>query len=523
MRIKPAPCQPSNAHFADLTVFGVHPLGCLAPANTLKRGHQTGLERQNGNCCRQPLLFVLLAVVLLLGAVAETAPVPAGSAVAVYGPGDAAARDAAAAAEEAWARVPRILARIVPPRFPDRDFVVTEFGAAGDGVTDCTAAIREAILQCNRSGGGRVVVPSGTFLTGPIHLRSLVNLHISQGATVRFTTNTAAFLPPVFTRYEGTEAMNFSPPIYAFEQTNVAITGKGTLDGQGQFWHAWGKGARKDVNRLVGLGTKGVPVPERVFGQGCLLRPSFIQPVRCRNVLIEGVKVINSPMWTITPVYCVNVTIRDVTVRTRGPNTDGCNPDSCTDVWIKDCTFDTGDDCIAVKSGRDHDGRRVNIPSENIVIQDCRFAGGHGGVTMGSETAGGIRNVFAEGCSFDSPDLGMAMRFKTNPARGGCIENIYLRDCTIKSAHFGIHMTLRYALGSSSGRSHPPTLRNIDIRNSRFGALTKQPIFIQGYSATNQITDVTIANCSFEPAKQGCTVTNAVRISLINVSGAAVQ
>lgn len=469
---------------------------------------------------RPPRLCLLMALLPLFGAVAENQPAPVGSGVASYSAGSVTAKAAATAAEEAWARVPEILARIVPPKFPDRDFVVTSFGAVGDGAADCSAAFREAIVVCNRSGGGRVVVPAGTFLTGPIHLKNSVNLHLSKGATIRFTTNTTVFLPPVFARYECTEVMNYSPPIYAFAQTNIAITGTGTLDGQGQFWHAWGKGDKKDVSRLISMGNKGVPVAERIFGEGYLLRPNFIQPVRCRNVLIEGVKVINSPMWTITPVYCTNVTIRSVTVETDGPNTDGCNPDSCTDVWIKDCTFNTGDDCIAVKSGRDHDGRRVNIPSENIVIQDCHFAGGHGGVTMGSETAGGIRNVFAERCNFDSPDLGMAMRFKTNPARGGYIENIYLRDCTVKTAKFGIYMTLRYALGSSSGRSHPPTMRNIDIRNSKFGTLTKQPIFIEGYSATNLITDVTIANCTFEPNQHGTTITNAARMNFINVSGA---
>lgn len=424
------------------------------------------------------------------------------------------------AADDAWARVPEILSRIKPPIFPARDFSVTNFNAVGDGTTDCTQAFRDAIQACQHEGGGRVVVPAGIFLTGPIHLKSRVNLHLEKGATVRFTTNTAAYMPVVFTRFECTEVMNYSAPIYALGQTDIAITGEGTLDGQGSAWHQWLGQWNQDVKLSVEMGDKDVPVSERVFGEGHKLRPNFIQPMRCKNVLIEGVKVINSPMWTLNPVYCTNVIIRGVTVETRGPNTDGCDPDSCMDVWIKDCTFNNGDDCIAVKSGRDHDGRRVNIPSENIVIQDCRFAAGHGGVTMGSETAGGIRNVFAERCHFDSPDLNMALRFKTNPARGGYVEDIYIRDCTVKTAKFGIHMTLRYGAGGRRDGDHPPVMRNIDIRNSTFGTLTKGPIFIEGYSPSNQISDVTIANCTFAGSKQPTVITNAARVSLVDVKGA---
>jgi polygalacturonase len=325
----------------------------------------------------------------------------------------------------------------------------------------------------------------------------------------------------VFTRFECVEVMNYSPLIYAFEQQDIAITGAGTLDGQASRanWHAWKGG--EDSQRLLEMGKQNVPVAERIFGAGRRLRPAFIQPTRCRNVLIEGVKVINSPMWTLTPLYCTNVTIHRVTVATTGPNTDGCDPDSCTDVLIKDCTFSNGDDCIAVKSGRDHDGRRVNIPSENIVIQNCVFQSGHGGVTMGSETAGGIRNVFAENCRFDSPDLEMALRFKTNPARGGYVENIYLRHCTVKTAKFGIHMTLRYASNGALDGDHAPVMRNIDIRDSSFGQLTKQPVFIEGYAPTNQISDVTIANCDFSAARGRTTITNAMRVNLVNCRGLA--
>lgn len=468
---------------------------------------------------RRRFIVTLAALLPLLVDAADSTPDPSAESVVFIGKDAPAAQDAATKAARAWARVPEILSRIVAPTFPSRDFTVTNFAAVGDGETDCTQAFRDAIEACQRAGGGRVVVPPGIFLSGPIHLKSRVNLHLAKGATIRFTTNTAAYMPLVFTRFECVEVMNYSAPIYAFGQTDIAITGEGTLDGQGSAWHRWVREWGSDVRALNKMGDDGVPVSERRFGEGRMLRPNFIQPVRCKNVLIEGVKVINSPMWTLNPVYCTNVTVRGVTVETDGPNTDGCNPDSCVDVWIKDCTFSNGDDCIAVKSGRDKDGRRVNIPSENIVIQDCRFAAGHGGVTMGSETAGGIRNVFAERCSFDSPDLDMAMRFKSNPARGGFVEDIYLRDCTVKTAKFGVHMTLRYGSSGARDGEVPPVMRNIDIRNSTFGTLTKGPIFIQGYSETNRITDVTIANCVFEPTKRSNTFTNCSGVTLIGVEG----
>lgn len=447
-----------------------------------------------------------LAALLLGGSVAMAPAQPIQSADAV--------------AAQAWAQVPEILKRIVPPVFPDRDFAITNYGAVGDGGTDCTPAFAKAIAACAQAGGGRVIVPAGKFLTGAIHLLSNVNLHIVKDGTILFSTDPQKYLPVVFTRYECTELMNYSPLIYAYEQRNIAITGEGTLDSQATIgpWHHW-KNAKADTEKLVAMGNADVPVAQRVFGDGHQLRPYFVQPVRCQNVLIEGVKILGSPMWVLSPLYCTNVTVRGVTVNATGPNTDGCDPDSCTDVWIKDCSFSDGDDCIAIKSGRDHDGRRVNLPSQNIVIQNCTFKAGHGGVTMGSETAGGIRKVFAEDCHFDSPDLEMAMRFKSNPARGGFIEDIYLRRCTIKTAKVGIHMTLRYSSAGAMEGEFVPRLRNIDIRDSVFENLTRQPVFIEGYSATAQITDVTIANCVFQSAKRISTITNAVRVKRVNNRG----
>jgi polygalacturonase len=223
--------------------------------------------------------------------------------------------------QQGWEMLPGILERIEPPVFPEKDFDITRYGAEGDGDTDCTQAFKKAIDACHSAGGGRVIVPEGVFLTGTIHLKSNVNLHLQEGAIVSFFTNTDDYLPVVYTRFEGTECMNFSPLVYAFEQENIAITGSGTLDGNGSNtnWWRWKWTQRPDVTMLCEKGDNGVPVRERVFGAGHKLRPNMIQPYRCKNVLIEGVTIKNSPMWHIHPVLSQNITVRDVKVVGHGP------------------------------------------------------------------------------------------------------------------------------------------------------------------------------------------------------------
>ncbi|HEX3626000.1 MAG TPA: glycoside hydrolase family 28 protein [Verrucomicrobiae bacterium] len=410
----------------------------------------------------------------------------------------------------AWAQVPAILARIKPPKFPHREFPVVQYGAVGDGVTDCTEAFQRAIDVCNSAGGGVVIVFRGTWLTGPIHLKSNVNLCVKKGATIRFSSDPNHYLPVVLARYEGTEVMNYSPLLYAFGQTNIAITGDGTLDGQGATWHAWK--LSDDPKRSVQMASQGVPVEQRIFGQGHHLRPNFVVPFRCSSVLIEGVHIINSPMWVMNPVYCTNVTIQNVTVDTQGPNTDGCDPDSCADVLIRNCNFSDGDDCISIKSGRDKDGQKINIPARDIVIQNSHFKAGHGGIALGSETAGGIREVFAEHCDFDSTNLAMAIRLKTNPARGGYIQDVYVRNCVVKQAQIGIGMTLRYGSSGAIDGETAPIIRNIDIRDTTFQHLSAQPIFIEGWSESARISDVSIIDCRFLHAAKKNYITNATNI-----------
>jgi polygalacturonase len=365
--------------------------------------------------------------------------------------------------------------QIKAPEFKDKDFLITAYGAVGDGKTKCTEAFKKAIEDCNKNGGGRVVVPLGTFLTGAIHLKSNVNLHLADSATIIFSRDYDDYLPMVFTRWEGMELMNYSPFIYAYGQENIAITGNGTLDGNAnnEYWwnwngsrtYGWKEGMpnqRKARNELHELNHKQVDPRERKFGPGHYLRPNFIQPYNCKNVLISDVKMINSPMWNINPVLCENVIIEKVKIISLGPNNDGADPESCKNVLIKDCYFDTGDDCIAIKSGRDEDGRRIARPAENHIIEGCQMKEGHGGVVIGSEISGGARNIYAISNTMDSPNLDRVLRIKTSSSRGGVIENVFMKDTKVGTYK---EAAVKFNMFYEKPGSFIPTIRNVWVEN----------------------------------------------------------
>lgn len=325
--------------------------------------------------------------------------------------------------------------------------------------------------------------------------------------------------------------MGYSPLIYAFEQENVAITGKGTLDGRADQVHWWPWKGRTEYgwkrgephqqaarDRLMAMVEARAPVEQRVFAEGSYLRPQFIQPYRSRNVLIEGVTIVNSPMWEIHPVLCQNVTVRDVRIETHGPNNDGYDPESCRDVLIEGCYFDTGDDCIALKSGRNADGRRIAVPVENVVIRNCRMKDGHGGVTIGSEISGGARNVFAEKCVMDSPHLERALRFKTNAMRGGVIEHVYMRDVQIGQVEESI-VSIDFFYEEGQKGPFIPTVRNIDVRD-----VTSQKsvygLYLRGFPNA-PIRDVRLVDCDFRNVEKGNILENveSIQFSDVKING----
>ncbi|MGJ8454163.1 glycoside hydrolase family 28 protein [Pseudothermotoga sp. U03pept] len=369
-----------------------------------------------------------------------------------------------------------ILQGVSRPTIPKREFLLTEFGAIADGKSDCTDVFKRLIKVVSDLGGGRIVIPAGEYLTGPIHIKSNIELHLQSGAIIRFIQDPDRYLPVVLTRFEGMELYNYSPMIYANDQENIAITGEGTLDGQSDNNHWWfykGKvefGWREglpeqsaDVKLLHRMAREQIPVKDRIFGPGHYLRPSFIQFYNCRNVMIEGITVVRSPMWCIHPVMCKNVIVRNVTIQSRGPNNDGINPESCSYVLIENCRFDTGDDSIAIKSGKNEDGRRINIPSEYILIRHnlVQSKDSHGGIVIGSEMSGGVRNVLAYGNLLINPER--ALRIKTNTTRGGIIENIFFIDNV--AVNLSQEAVIIDSLYDNEVGDHPPIIRKINVKH----------------------------------------------------------
>jgi unsaturated rhamnogalacturonyl hydrolase len=401
--------------------------------------------------------------------------------------------------KKAWKLEAEIRGRIKAPKFPRRDFVITNFGAVGDGKTDCTAAIAQAIDACAAKGGGRVVVPAGQFVTGAIHLKSMVNLHLEQtNSILLFTTNPKAY-PLVFTRFEGTELYNFSPLIYADNQKNIGVTGKGTLDGQAsdENWWAWKSSSARA--KLVKMATDNVPVEQRQFGESDHLRPSFVEFYKCANILIEGVRIRRSPMWELHPVLCTNVTVRGVDIVSHGPNNDGCDPESSRDVLIEKCLFDTGDDCIAIKSGRNTDGRRVNVPSVNLIIRDCIMRDGHGGTTIGSEISGSCSNVFVYDCEMSSPNLTCALRLKSNAVRGGVLQNIFMRNVNVGVVKDSV-LQIDFLYEEGTKGDFKPIARNVVMENITV-AHTPRVLNVRGFPAAS-ISDVRIYNSVFKDVQK---------------------
>lgn len=329
------------------------------------------------------------------------------------------------------------------PVFPKRDFPVTDFGAK-EG-EDISKAIGRAISACHDAGGGRVVIPRGNWLTGKVHFQSNVNLHLEKDAVLSFSDNPEDYLPAVQSSWEGMECFNYSPLIFAFECTNVAISGEGRLEAKMGTWKEWSgrpPAHMEALKKLYTMASTNVPVEERQMAEGeNHLRPQFIQFNRCKNVLIEGVRIRNSPFWTIHLLLCDSVVIRRVDIWAHGHNNDGVDPEMTSNLLIEDCVFDQGDDAIAIKAGKNQDAWRLDTPTQNVVMRNCTIKEGHQLVAIGSELSGGIRNVYVHDCRFENEEADKPqniLMIKTNHRRGGFVENITVENVEARSTRVGL-------------------------------------------------------------------------------------
>jgi len=444
--------------------------------------------------------------------------------------GACAKKSFSAADNDPWKKMDLVVNSIPHTNFKNKIYNINQFGAVADGKTLNTQAFEKAIKECASNGGGQVLVPNGKYLTGAIHLESNVNLHLEDNAEILFSINPNDY-PIVHTSWEGTEVMNYSPLIYAKNKTNIAITGKGTLNGQADStnWWAWagsktygwkkGTPSQNDPSNrevLVDMAEKGVPVAERVFGKGRYLRPNFIEFFDCNTALIKEVTIINSPFWILHPIKTKNMIIDGVTVNSHGPNNDGCDPEYSQNIIIKNCTFNTGDDCIAIKAGRDGDGRRVAIPSKNIIVQNCKMIDGHGGVVIGSEISAGVNHVFVENCVMDSPNLDRAIRIKTNSRRGGIIEDIYVRNLevgTVKECVLKLNMFYN-VYGSQTG-NFIPTIRNVSLENITVKNGGKYSVWAEGYKES-PVENITLKDVKIDKVDSVYLLKNVKNINFIN-------
>ena len=423
---------------------------------------------------------------------------------------------------------------ITPPRLSESTFEITRYGARPEAsAAQNQRAIQRAIDVCSQKGGGRVVVPSGKrFLTGALTLKSGVNLVVEDSARLEFAFEPTLY-PVVRTSWEGLECYNLQPCIYAYEAHDVAITGRGTIDGGGtrETWWAWcgnpkfgwheGLPSQRlgGRDRLLRNGEDGVPMnddkgqrqAERVFTATDGMRPQLVNFVRCQRVLLEDVTLLRSPFWVVHPLMSTDVTLRRLHIMNDGPNGDGCDPESCDRVLIEDCYFSTGDDCIAIKSGRNNDGRLRAMPSQNIIVRRCEMRNGHGGVVIGSEISGGCKNVFAHDCVMDSPNLDRVLRIKTNTCRGGVVESINMKDIRVGQCREAVvKINLDYEPREQCCRGFLPTVRNVNVervtcQQSRYG------VMIVGLDTATCVHDIHITDCRFEGVAEGNNIKGKTR------------
>ncbi|MFA6383030.1 MAG: glycoside hydrolase family 28 protein [Parcubacteria group bacterium] len=400
--------------------------------------------------------------------------------------------------------IPFVLSEMQNFDFPPNVCNISDYGAISDGITSNTEAIKKSIQDCVQKGGGKVVIPAGKWLTGAIHLASNIDLDLDKDAEIIFSANPKDYLPAVFTRIEGIELYNYSPFIYANGAENVAITGRGKLNGQGQLWQTWKKGEKPALEKLNKMVKDNLPVEKRIFGTSeDALRPSFVQFVNCKNVRLEGYSITNSPRWTIHLIYSENVVLRNLDVDTLGFNSDGVVIDSSKNILVENSRLLSSDDTISIKSGLNEDGWRVNRPSENIVIRNCAIEGGHSAIAIGSEMSGGVRNVLLENLRLNGVDQGI--RAKSVKNRGGFVENVWAKNITMGDVtNTALKLDLTYpasTLNSEGGKA--PVFKNFYFDGISVGK-TKYAVELEGLESS-LISNVNISNLT-ATAEKGISV-----------------
>jgi polygalacturonase len=405
---------------------------------------------------------------------------------------------------------------------------VRRFGAIPDGKTKATEAVRRAIVAASAAGGGTILFSGGTYLTGPIRLASHITLEIDAGAVLRFSSDFDDYLPMVPVRWEGTEVLTFAPLIYGDKVDDVAITGRGLIDGGGEPWWREFRRIKQDLEkqgpRALSKGQREFarlnadrrewPDDRRMLEAG-FLRPPLIQVRDCHNLSIADVTIKNPPFWTINPVRCDGVTVRGVIIDNPddSPNTDGIDPDSCRNVHIADCHINAGDDCIAIKSGRDRQGRRIGRATENVTITNCTMLHGHAGVAIGSEMAGSVRRVAVSNCVFEGTDRGI--RIKSTRGRGGVVEDIRVSNVVMSDIrNEAITLNLFY----TDAPAEPVSERTPHFRHIAISGVTgtaKQAGTLLGLPEA-PLEDVSLTDLDIA-ADSGLVIHDADRVSLRDV------
>lgn len=410
--------------------------------------------------------------------------------------------------------VDAIVKRIQLPKIPAYKINVSKVGAKGDSVSNDKPAFDKAMALCRKNNGGTIIVSKGIYtLNGPIHFVSNVNLQVEKGAKIRFSDNPKNYLPMVVTSWEGTMIYNYSPLIYANNCTNISITGEGTIDGEGHnIWNSFKAKEKADKLATREMNHNSVPISGRKFGEGHFLRPQLIQFLNCKNVLVENVTIEDAPFWCIHLLKSESITIRGLKYDAFNANNDGIDPEYSKDILIENIDFNNADDNVAIKSGRDHEGRSNSAtPSQNIVIRNCRFKGLHG-VVLGSEMSAGIQNIYIENCK-TSGYLKRGIYFKTNADRGGFIKNIFVRNIELDEVEDALYITSNYM---GEGSEFPSDVSDIYFSDITCNKARETAIIIQGFPE-KKVRNISLNNIEVKSAKNGMTILNTENVTVNNV------